>query len=199
MRILLLVAAAFFVLTTSTVVHAEVQLRIRMGLPTVLPPLVEVRPGLQVVQDYDDEIFFADGYYWMQRDGSWYRARDYRQRWSFVRPGGESRMLFGHQPGQYRRYQHDERRVWPDPDRRHTGRHWGEGEHRGGSREWRQPERRHGEGRGEWHGEGRGEGHGEGHGNGRGNGGGNGRGNNGNGNGNGGGRGHGSGRGSHER
>ena len=193
MRTLLLVAAAFFVLTTSTVVHAEVQLRIRMGLPTVLPPLVEVRPGLQVVQDYDDEIFFADGYYWMERDGHWYRAHDYRQRWFFVAPGRESRMLFGHQRGQYRHYQHDERRVWPDAHPGHRERHWGEGEHRGGPREWRVPQRGN---RGDGHGEGRGDGHGEGRGNENGDDREDGNGN-GKGNGNGHGRGHGSGRGSH--
>ena len=48
------------------------------------PPLIIVSPGVQVVQDYDDEVFFIDGYYWVERDGGWYHSRDHHGKWIFV-------------------------------------------------------------------------------------------------------------------
>ena len=48
------------------------------------PPLIIVSPGVQVVQDYDDEVFFIDGYYWVERDGGWYHSRDHHGNWVFV-------------------------------------------------------------------------------------------------------------------
>jgi hypothetical protein len=38
-------------------------------LPAQLPPLVVVQPGISVVGDLDDEVFYADGYYWSRQDG----------------------------------------------------------------------------------------------------------------------------------
>jgi hypothetical protein len=45
------------------------------------PPLVEVSPGVQVVENSNEEVFFVDGRYWVERDGRWYWARDHRARW----------------------------------------------------------------------------------------------------------------------
>lgn len=45
------------------------------------PPLVEVSPGVQVVENANEEVFFVDGRYWVERDGRWYWARDHRARW----------------------------------------------------------------------------------------------------------------------
>ena len=39
-----------------------------LSLPAVLPPLVVVQPGVSVARDMDDEVFFADGYYWARQD-----------------------------------------------------------------------------------------------------------------------------------
>src|SRR4029079_6541852 len=62
------------------------QVQIRVAVPEVrfevAPPMVEVQPGVLVVHDYDEEVFFVDGRYWMHwRDGRWYRANDYRGGW----------------------------------------------------------------------------------------------------------------------
>lgn len=48
------------------------------------PPLIVVSPGIQVVQEYDEEVFFIDGYYWVERDGRWYHSRDHHGKWIFV-------------------------------------------------------------------------------------------------------------------
>ena len=41
------------------------------------PDLVEVSPGVQVVADYDDSVFYSDGYYWRSDGGMWYRSNNY--------------------------------------------------------------------------------------------------------------------------
>src|SRR6476469_1650203 len=46
------------------------------------PPMVVVQPGVQVVRDCDDEIFFSAGWYWHPGpNGVWYRTRSYRGGW----------------------------------------------------------------------------------------------------------------------
>ena len=42
------------------------------------PELVEIRPGVQVVADADEPLFYSSGSYWLYRDGYWFRSRDYR-------------------------------------------------------------------------------------------------------------------------
>jgi hypothetical protein len=45
------------------------------------PELVEVSPGVQVIYDYDEPIFFSDGFYWHQDNGVWFSSRSYRGGW----------------------------------------------------------------------------------------------------------------------
>ena len=51
----------------------QVNLSITLPLPPV-PPLVVVSPGVQVVENFQDEVFFHSGFYWARRDDRWYRA-----------------------------------------------------------------------------------------------------------------------------
>jgi hypothetical protein len=94
------------------------------------PPLVIVRPGIRVVADADQEIFFTNGWYWQcGSDGTWWRTRHHRGRWVVasprVVPGGLSHMPRGH----YRHYHpHGSVRI----EKRHHHRHW-RAEHRGKS------------------------------------------------------------------
>lgn len=114
---------------------AAAQVWIQMNLPAVLPPLVVVEPGVQVVQNFDEEIFFTGGYYWVRRDGYWYRARDYRARWYYVRPGLVPVALVHSPPGHYRHWHGN---GWKGESRRwHAeGRGWREhGHHRGWGRD----------------------------------------------------------------
>jgi hypothetical protein len=48
------------------------------------PDLVYAGPGVQVIADYDEPIFYADGYYWWFVDGYWYRSMFYTGGWTFV-------------------------------------------------------------------------------------------------------------------
>lgn len=97
-----LVLALALVGLAAPVAAAEVW--IQMNLPAVLPPLVVVEPGVRVVQDFDEEVFLVGGYYWVRRDGYWYRARDYRARWYYVRPDRVPVALVRVPPGHYRHW-----------------------------------------------------------------------------------------------
>jgi len=56
--------------------HAQVgvQLSVHLALP-VQPPLIVLEPGVQVVTDFDDEVFLVSGAYWLRRGPYWYRTR----------------------------------------------------------------------------------------------------------------------------
>ncbi|HUJ63525.1 MAG TPA: hypothetical protein VLX92_33730 [Kofleriaceae bacterium] len=43
--------------------------------------LVEVSPGVEVVADWDEPVFFVDNFYWVNRGGFWYRSGWYRGGW----------------------------------------------------------------------------------------------------------------------
>jgi hypothetical protein len=68
------------------------------------PPMVVVQPGVQVVEDNDDEIFFVDNFYYVRRDGHWFRTRDHKGGWVVVDGPGVPPMLVKSPPGHYRRY-----------------------------------------------------------------------------------------------
>ena len=80
------------------------QATVTLALPPVLPPMVVVQPGVQVVQDLDEEVFFVNGWYWVRRGGYWYRARDHRRAWLYANPRFVPPALVQMPPGQYRRY-----------------------------------------------------------------------------------------------
>ena len=45
------------------------------------PPLVEIEPGVQVVQDYDYPVFYSDSLYWRYDGGVWYSSRWHDRGW----------------------------------------------------------------------------------------------------------------------
>ena len=76
-----------------------------LSLPAVLPPLVVVQPGVRVVSDFDQEVFYTDdGYYWARQDQRWYRTRDHRGAWSRVDDRYVPRPMAQAPPGRYRHY-----------------------------------------------------------------------------------------------
>ena len=85
--------------------QAQVSLHIDIGLP-VAPPLVQVQPGIQVVEGCPEEVFFSAGWYWCRRPDGWYRSRSPRARFDWVDrryvPGGLMRMP----SGRYRNWHH---------------------------------------------------------------------------------------------
>src|SRR5215475_730301 len=83
--------------------------RVVVGAPTVRfeapPPMVEVEPGVQVVRDCDDEVFFQAGWYWHPGpDGVWYRTRSYRGGWVAAPRAAVPVALVRMPRGQYRHY-----------------------------------------------------------------------------------------------
>lgn len=69
------------------------------------PDLVYVSPGVQVIANYDEPIFYADGYYWRNAGGVWYRSSYYRGGWAYARPPGA--ILSINSPHRYRHYRPD--------------------------------------------------------------------------------------------
>ena len=53
---------------------------------TVAPDLVYVSPGVQVIADYDEPVFYTDGYYWREMNGTWYRSSYHTHGWAYAAP-----------------------------------------------------------------------------------------------------------------
>lgn len=47
------------------------------------PDLVYVSPGVSVIADYDEPIFYSDNFYWRYYGGSWYRSPYYNRGWVY--------------------------------------------------------------------------------------------------------------------
>ncbi len=58
------------------------------------PELIVISPGVQVVADADEPLFYADGYYWLYRRGAWLRSDSYR--------GGFARVDISYVPARVR-------------------------------------------------------------------------------------------------
>src|SRR3954469_1746204 len=66
------------------------------------PDLVTVSPGVQVIADYDEPIFYSDGFYWRYDAGVWYRSNYYTGGWAYARPPVAVMRI--QQPYAYRHY-----------------------------------------------------------------------------------------------
>jgi hypothetical protein len=116
---------------------ASAQVVVRFGW-TAPPPLVEVSPGVQVVENGGDEIFYTNGRYWVERDGRWYWSRDYHENWRFAEGGRVPLFLRNHHRGEYLHYR---RADHPRAAAVHREEHR-EAEHREIKREVKHEERR---------------------------------------------------------
>jgi hypothetical protein len=101
-KTVLSIAAAALAPALASAQGASVEFRI--DLPVVLPQLVVVSPGVQVVPDVDHEVFFVDGWYWVRHDNGWYRSRSHRSGWVLVGPRAVPARLVKIPPGKYRRW-----------------------------------------------------------------------------------------------
>ena len=128
---------AFAVTVFST--PAAAQIEVHIATPVIrfeaAPPLVVVQPGIQVVPNYEEEVFFSDGWYWSRSGPYWFRTRDYRGGWIRVEPRFVPVGLVRIPEGRYRHWKH-ERKEFRKEERRER-------------KEWR---REHGHGHGNGHG-----------------------------------------------
>ena len=46
------------------------------------PALVYVSPGVYVIADYDEPVFYSNSVYWRYDDGVWYRSSRYSGGWT---------------------------------------------------------------------------------------------------------------------
>ncbi len=122
--------------------EGQVSMQFQIGLP-VAPPLVVVQPGIQVVENYDEEVFYTGGWYWVRRDGHWFRARRPNVAFAYVEPRHVPPGLVRIPPGHYRHWTKEqakaERRHWKDHDKAER-REWKQHE-KAERREWKEHEK----------------------------------------------------------
>ena len=106
----LILTFVFSVSTIPAIAHAQVAVDIRIGFPAP-PPLVVVSPGVQVVPDYGEEVFFVNGWYWLRRDEVWYRTRDHRGGWVVVPQRAVPVALVRLPPGKYKHWRKEEEKA----------------------------------------------------------------------------------------
>lgn len=123
MRQILLASVLFLaVLPAPARPQVGFQMQINLGAPLPpQPPLVVVQPGIQVVENWDEEVFFTGGYYWVRRDDRWYRAPGPRATFVYVEPRRVPQGLVRMPPGQYVRYDRHranaERKEWKEREK----------------------------------------------------------------------------------
>jgi hypothetical protein len=106
---------------------ARASATIDVNLPVVLPQLVVVAPGVQVVPEVDEEVFFTNGFYWVRHGDGWYRSKSHRHGWVLVPGHRVPTRIAKYEPGRYRR--------WKPEKGDHGVRDHGRGEGRHGARE----------------------------------------------------------------
>jgi hypothetical protein len=93
----------------------------RVSYVATTPDLAYVEPGVYVVADYDDPVFYADHVYWRFQDGVWYRSRSYRGGWAVTAHVPVAVRRIDH-PASYRHY-HAPHRDHRNADREHRAAH----------------------------------------------------------------------------
>src|SRR5688572_23374101 len=72
------------------------------GVSVSTPDLVYAAPGVSVIADYDEPIFYSNGYYWWNYEGAWYRSPRYTGGWVYASPPVTISAIYN--PHRYRRY-----------------------------------------------------------------------------------------------
>jgi len=96
---------AILLTLAASMAQAGVDVHIDLNLPAA-PPLVLVRPGIQVVEGFPEEVFFHEGWYWCRRPDGWYRARAPRDRFDWVQGRKVPKGLMKEPPGHYKNWHH---------------------------------------------------------------------------------------------
>jgi hypothetical protein len=84
--------------------HAAATASIHLDLPTILPPVVVVQPGVRVIPEIEQEVFLVQGAYWTRHDGGWYRAPNPRSGWVLAPGHVVPAALVKIPPGHYKNW-----------------------------------------------------------------------------------------------
>ncbi len=90
---------------------AQAQVSLQVGLPipelqiNVGSPLVYVGPGVWVLPNSDEEVFYNGGWYWARSHGYWYRSHGRRGGWGMVNEQFVPQPIRYSEPGHYRGWQ----------------------------------------------------------------------------------------------
>lgn len=85
---------------TGCIVHGRARVG---GAVYAEPAMVEVSPGVMVIEDYDEPVFYSDGFYWRYYGGMWYRSSYHTGGWVTWR-NPPSRVIGIRNPRGYVRY-----------------------------------------------------------------------------------------------
>jgi hypothetical protein len=102
MRCLLIPAFVASMALTGCAVYGTSSYGGTLTATTVAPDLVYVGPGVQVIADYDEPVFYADRHYWRFDGGRWYRSSWYTGGWVYASP--PRAVLSIERPHTYRYY-----------------------------------------------------------------------------------------------
>jgi hypothetical protein len=72
------------------------------------PSLAYVSPGVYVVADSSEPVFYSDNSYWLYRNNAWYRSNYYDRGWTYYRTPPRT-VLSIQRPHAYVRYRPGER------------------------------------------------------------------------------------------
>lgn len=97
----LVVTAALLVAPALALADGHASFHLSFPAP---PTLAAIQPGVQVVVDHDEEVFYSGRRYWVQRDGAWYSAGHHTSAFSYAPPHRVPAALVNLEHGRYRHY-----------------------------------------------------------------------------------------------
>jgi hypothetical protein len=68
------------------------------------PAMVVIAPGVWVVEDSPDEVFYYNNWYWTQDNGHWYRTRSHNGHWRQIDRGRVPSRFHAQPAGHYRHH-----------------------------------------------------------------------------------------------
>jgi hypothetical protein len=112
----------------------DMHINLHVPVPEIVfpepPRVVVATPGIYVVPDYPEEVFFVSGSYWVVRDGHWFRSRGQHKKWTMVSNSRVPRGIMKIPRGKYKNWhpeRHDKKRDFHsdgDRGRDHGHGHW---------------------------------------------------------------------------
>ncbi len=86
----------------------NVDVNIRVGGPRIVfakrPAVVLAAPGIYVIPDSPEEVFFVSGYYWTAHHGNWYRCSGHRGKWVRIHRRHVPAIIISVPAGKYRNW-----------------------------------------------------------------------------------------------